>query len=273
MSGPLRVLVVEDSVEDTFFILRELQRGGFHVAFERVETHSGMQTALEAQTWDLVICDDFMPQFTGRAALRLFLQRGLDIPFIVVSGGMVGERAVEMLKAGANYYLKKDRLDLLAAVVKRELTAANERRIRHRTETDSAYLASIVRSCDDAIIGKTLDGTIVSWNAGAERLYGYRAEEVIGRSISILIPVYRPEELSEVMAQISRGERIVRMETVRLRKDGTPVEVAVTISPVRDSRGRIIGGSSIARDISRGKQEESERLALIQELTAALSHT
>jgi sigma-B regulation protein RsbU (phosphoserine phosphatase) len=176
------------------------------------------------------------------------------------------------LKAGAHNYLRKDHLERLVPTVKRELAAADDRRIRRQTEADTAYLASIVRSCNDAIIGKTLDGTIVSWNAGAERLYGYRAEEIIGQSISILIPSYRPEELSEIMQQIGRGERIERMETVRLRKDGTPVEVAVTISPVRDGQGRIIGGSSIARDISRRKQEEGERLALIQELTAALSH-
>jgi PAS domain S-box-containing protein len=272
MSGLLRVLVVEDSVEDTFFIVRELQRGGFHVTFERVETQAGMQEALETPTCDLVICDACMPGFSGMAALRLFQQRNLDIPFIMLSGVLGEESAVEMLKAGASYYLAKDHLDRLGAVVTRELDAANEQRIRRRTEADTAYLASIVRSCNDAIIGKTLDGTIVTWNAGAERLYGYRAEEVIGRSVAILIPPYRPEELSEIMEQISRGERIERMETVRLRKDGTPVEVAVTISPVRDTQGRIIGGSSIARDISRRKQEETERLALIQELTAALAH-
>ena len=272
MSGPLRVLVVEDSVADTFLILRELQRGGFHVSFERVETQSVMQTALETQPWDLVVCDDVMPQFTGMAALKLFLQRGLDIPFILVSGAIADEHAVEMLKAGASNYLKKSQLDRLGAVVTRELAAANEQRIRRRTEADRAYLASIVRSCNDAIIGKTLDGTVVTWNDGAERLYGYRAEEIIGRSIAVLIPSYRPEELSEIMGQIRRGERIERMETVRFRKDGSPVEVAVTISPIRDEQGRIIGGSSVAQDIGRRKQEESERLALIQELTAALSH-
>lgn len=264
--------MVEDSVDDSFFLVRELQRVGFQVAFERVETQGAMQAALEAQTWDLVICDDIMPQFTGMAALKLFRERNLDIPFIIISGVTGEEHAVELLKAGAHNYLRKEHLERLVPVVKRELAAADDRRIRRQTDADTAYLASIVRSCNEAIIGKTLDGTIVSWNAGAERLYGYRAEEMIGRSISLLIPSYRPEELSEIMQQISRGERIERMETLRLRKGGTPVEVAVTISPIRDSRGRIIGASSIARDISRRKQEEGERLALIQELTAALTH-
>ena len=272
MRGRLRVLVVEDSVEDTFFLVRELQRGGFQVSFERVETHSGMEAALATQLWDLVICDDRLPQFSGMAALKLFLQLNLDIPFIVVSGSMDDEHAVEMVKAGAHHYLRKDRLDRLVPAVDRELAAANERRIRHRNEADTAYLASIVRSSDDAIIGKTLDGTVVSWNGGAERLYGYRAEEIIGQPISILFPPYRPEELSDILERVRRGQRVERMETVRLRKDGTAVEVSMIISPIRDSQGRVIGASSVARDITRVKNEENERLELIRELTDALAH-
>src|SRR3974390_576730 len=156
MSGLLRVLVVVDSVEDTFVIVREVQRGGFYVTFERVETKAGRQDALETQSWDLVICDACMPLFSGMAALQLFQQRNLEIPFIMVSGVLGEERAVEMLKAGASYYLRKDHLDRLGPVVTRELNAANEQRIRRRTEADTVYLASIVRSCNDAIIGKTL---------------------------------------------------------------------------------------------------------------------
>src|SRR5512140_2067898 len=132
MSGTLRVLVVEDSVEDTFFIVRELQRGGLQVTFERVETRAAMQAALAAQSWDLIICDDFMPQFTGMAALRLFQERNLDIPIIIVSGVIGEEHAVELLKAGAHNYLRKDHLERLVPTLKRELAAADERRIRRQ---------------------------------------------------------------------------------------------------------------------------------------------
>ncbi|HWX22339.1 MAG TPA: PAS domain S-box protein [Candidatus Binatia bacterium] len=273
MANPLRVLVVEDSVEDTFFIVRELQRGGFQVDFERVETHASLEVALEAQNWDLLISDYSMPQFSGPAALALYLQKGQDAPFIIVSGAIGEDRAVELVKSGAQDYVMKNNLPRLVPAVKRELRAAQERRIRRQTEASMAYLASIVQSSDDAIIGKTLDGTIVSWNAGAERLYGYSAIEVIGHSISLLFPPYRPEELSEILEQIRSGRAVERLETVRLRKDSTPVEVSVTISPIRDHSGRIIGASSIARDITDHKQQENERLALIQELTAALSHS
>jgi PAS domain S-box-containing protein len=271
MPESLRVLVVEDSVNDTFFIVRELQRGGFQVEFERVETAADMQAALEKQQWDLVISDYSMPQFGGVAALAIFQQAGLDIPFIVVSGVIGEEIAVEMLKAGAHYYVTKNWLNRLADAVKQELRAAHERRIKRQTENTTAYLASLVESSDDAIIGQTLEGIIVSWNMGAERLYQYHIDEVLGRSISLLTPENRPQELPELMERISKGEHVEGFETLRVRKDGTPVEVWLTLSPIKDAAGRVIGASSIARDITQRKREEGERLTLIQDLTAALA--
>ena len=271
MDGCLRVLIVEDSVNDTFFIVRELQRGGCHVEFERVDTAAAMQTALDEQTWDLIISDFLMPQFGGAAALAIYKRSGLDIPFIFVSGGMGEDIAVEMLKAGAHNYVTKEHLFRLAPAVAQELRSAQDRRIRRQTEAMAAYLASLVESCDDAIIGKTLEGTIVSWNLGAERLYGYTAAEMVGRSISLLMPSYRPQELAGFVEKLKRGERVEDHETVRRRKDGTAVEVSLTISPIKDGGNRVIGASVVARDITQRKQEEGERLALIQDLTAALA--
>lgn len=273
MSDLLRVLIVEDSVNDTFFMVRELQRGGFNVEFERVETAASMQAALVDQSWDLIISDYAMPQFGGPAALALFRRLGLDIPFIVVSGAMGEELAVEMLKAGASNYVMKDRLNRLVPAVQHELQAVQERRIRNQTDAAAAYLASLVQSCEDAIIGTTAEGIIISWNAAAERLYGYTPLEANGQPISLLFPPYRPEEWSDTMDKLKQGEAVERLETVRLRKDGTPVEVSITMSLVRDGNGCIIGTSTVARDISQRRQEENERLALIQELTAALSHS
>jgi len=122
------------------------------------------------------------------------------------------------------------------------------------------------------IVGETLDGTVVSWNTGAERLYGYSAAEMIGHSISVLIPSYRPEELPEILEAIKRGEGVDGLETVRLRKDGRPVEVSLTISPIKDAGGQVVGASTVTHDITRRKQEENERLGLIKDLAAALSH-
>jgi PAS domain S-box-containing protein len=271
MHGQLRVLIVEDSVNDTFFIVRELQRGGCQVEFERVETPLTMQSALKVGNWDLIISDYLMPHFGGAAALALYKQSGSDVPFIVVSGALGDEIAVEMLKYGAHNFVSKDNLPRLVPVVIQEMRAAQDRRIRRETETTAAYLASLIESCDDAIIGKSLDGTVVSWNNGAERLYGYAASEMIGRPLALLVPSYRPQELPEILEKVKRGERVESLETVRLRKDGTPVEVSLTVSPVKDAVGRIIGASAISRDITRRKQEETEKIELIQDLTSALA--
>ncbi len=270
--GSLRVLMVEDCAEDALLLAAELKRGGFDPVFERVETAAAMQAALEVHEWDLIICDYAMPHFSGPEALALYQQKNLDTPFISVSGAVGEETVAEMIKAGAHDFVMKGNLGRLVPAAKRELRAAQERRDRRQTEAASAYLASIVQFCDDAIIGKTLDGTVVSWNAGAERLYGYSAAEMIGRSISVLIPPYRPGELPDLFDAIKRGEAVDGLETVRLRKDGTAVEVSLTISPLKDAGGRIIGASTVARDITLRKQEESERLGLIKDLTAALAH-
>ena len=273
MSGPLRVLMVEDSVDDTLLIAAALEHGGLDPVFERVETAAALRAALDRHDWDVVICDYSMPQLAGPEALAIYRQKGLDIPFIAVSGTVGEETVAEMIKAGAHDYVLKSNLGRLAPAVKQELRAAQERRDRQQAEAIAVYLASIVESCDDAIVGTTLEGMVVSWNHGAERLYGYSAEEMLGRSVSILISPNRPEELPEILQTIKRGEGVDGLETVRLRKDGSPVEVSLTISPIKDISGRVVGASAVARDITRRKQEENERLGLIQDLTAALAHT
>lgn len=115
---------------------------------------------------------------------------------------------------------------------------------------ERSFLAAVVDSSDDAIITKNLDGVIQSWNGGAQRLFGYRAEEIVGRSITLLIPVEHLDEEQRIMARLRRGERIRHFETVRVTKDGRPIDVSLTVSPVRDRYGNVIGASKAARDIS-----------------------
>src|SRR5262249_20976603 len=108
---------------------------------------------------------------------------------------------------------------------------------RRRAQQDAAYLAAIVESSEDAIIGKSPNGTIFSWSAGAERLYGFKAEEVIGRHMRELLPPERQHEESDILERLRRGGPVLRFETTRVRKDGTPIDVALTISPIRDKAG------------------------------------
>jgi len=123
-------------------------------------------------------------------------------------------------------------------------------------ERTTALLAAIVDSSDDAIVSKNLDGVITSWNKGAERVFGYTAEEAVGRSIILIIPPDRRDEETEILTRLRRGERMDYFETVRKRKDGKLINVSVTISPVKDSKGRVIGASKVARDITERKQAE-----------------
>src|SRR5207249_1648597 len=111
----------------------------------------------------------------------------------------------------------------------------------------------IVGNSDDAIISKDLNNIITSWNKGAERLFGYTAQEAIGQPITMLIPPNRQQEEPEILAHLLRGERVDHFESVRVRKDGSPVEVSLTISSLKDSAGRVIGASKIARDITERK--------------------
>jgi PAS domain S-box-containing protein len=131
-------------------------------------------------------------------------------------------------------------------------------------------LSAIVESSDDAIISKNLDGIIVSWNKGAERLYGYTAEEIVGRPLSLLVPPDHPDELPAIMERLRRGEHIEHYETVRLRKAGSRVDVSLTISPVKGPDGTIIGASKIARDITARKQAE-QTTRFLAEASATLA--
>src|ERR1700724_4433756 len=118
--------------------------------------------------------------------------------------------------------------------------------------------AAIVDSSDDAIVSKTLEGVITSWNGGAERLFGYTAKEAIGQPITMIIPLDRRDEETRILARLRQGHPIEHFDTVRVRKDGTKVEISLSISPVRDAAGKIIGASKIARDITERKRIERE---------------
>ncbi len=137
---------------------------------------------------------------------------------------------------------------------------------RRRAEEERLFLASIVESSDATIIGKTLDGTIVSWNRGAERNTGYRAEEVIGKNISLLMPEDRKDEMEMILDRIRRGERVENFETQRVRKDGSIMDVSLTISPITNSAGEVLGASSIGRDITERKKAEARLRSYARDL-------
>jgi PAS domain S-box-containing protein len=123
----------------------------------------------------------------------------------------------------------------------------------------SKQMSAIVSSSDDAIIGKNLEGIIRSWNPGAERLFGYTAEEAIGKHITLIIPADRREEETAILARLRKGERVDHFETIRMRKNGSLVNISLTVSPIKDDRGRVIGASKVARDITERKEADEAR--------------
>jgi PAS domain S-box-containing protein len=136
-----------------------------------------------------------------------------------------------------------------------------------REESMREHLAAVVESCDDAIISKSLHGTITAWNPSAERLFGYSAAEAIGQSMLMLLPPDRAEEEADILACVGRGARVEHFETVRIRKDGSTLDVSVTISPIRDRGGTIVGASKVARDITERKQAVVQLAAQTEELS------
>jgi response regulator RpfG family c-di-GMP phosphodiesterase len=164
MGKRLRVLFVEDSMDDTEMIVRELERGGFDAVYERVETAAAMRHALERQVWDLVISDHSVPQFNSGGALRLLKESGQDIPFIIVSGTIGEEAAVQAMKADANDYIVKGRLARLDPAVTRELTDAQHRRARREAEH-----ALRERECQSALeLSAAYDATLEGWARALE---------------------------------------------------------------------------------------------------------
>ena len=155
---------------------------------------------------------------------------------------------------------------------------------RRQAEEAKNKLAAIVETSDDAILSKTLEGIIVSWNAGAERIYGYSASEMVGKHVSVLVPAELRDEVTRILEQLRRGVSVDHLETVRVTRDGRRIDVSLTISPIKDRHGTIIGASTIARDITQHKQAEMEarrqrselahlsRVTMLGELSSSLAH-
>ena len=250
-----------------------------------VEAVADGEAALEAARQripDLILADVMMPRMDGFELLREIRAdaRLRGIPLVLLSARAGEEARIEGLQAGADDYLIKPFSSReLLAVVESHLKLSQFR--RETTEAlrtayrNAQLLAAIVESSDDAIISKDLNGVITSWNRSAERLFGYTAEEAVGRSITILIPPERLDEEPKILAALRRGERVDHFETVRVRKDGTRLNISLTVSPVKDAHGRVTGASKVARDITEQVRQETalkQANADLQQFAYSASH-
>jgi len=144
---------------------------------------------------------------------------------------------------------------------------------KHSPPNPSEHLAAIVESSEDAIVSKDLNGIIQSWNNAAERMFGYSAEEIIGRPVLTLIPEERHHEEDAILGRIRRGDRVEHFETVRQHKDGSLLDVSITVSPIRDASGKVVGASKIARDIREKKRGDAARELLLNEIKHRVKNT
>src|SRR6266850_5567410 len=241
-SAEYSILVVNDDPDQLELMRILLHKSGYHI-LTATDGYEGYDVAF-AERPNLVISDVSMPRMNGIEMCGLireneYLKR---TPVLLISAVRKdSESAVQGLKAGADDYLEApyDPIRLVAKVSQlierrrgEESLRESEERYRVMAET-RLLLASIVESSDDAIISENLDGQITSWNAGAEIMFGYTAEEAIGQSISLVIPADRVPEPTEIHERIQRGEHLKQLETVRLRNDGTRIDVSVSISPIK----------------------------------------
>jgi len=265
MGVPLRLLLVEDSENDALLLVRELTRAGFEPVVERVETAVAMQAALDRQGWDIVLGDYSMPQFGGAAALALLRERGLDVPFIIVSGTIGEERAVAAMKAGASDYVPKDKLKRLVPVIERELREAAGRRERRRAEAAlreaEAGYSTLVEQAPVGIYRSTPAGRFLSANRALARILGYDSPaELLG--LDMTRDVYAdPAERQRLLDRDSYTEREYdEVEATWKRKDGRRLTVQLSVRAVRDGSGDVEYYETFVRDVTEQRRLEGQLL-------------
>ncbi len=253
----LATLIVDDSEDDAALIVRELRRGGYDVAYERVDNAGAMHTALAAKTWDVVIADYAMPRFSGPAALRLVKDSGLDLPFILVSGIIGEESGIEAMRSGAHDFLTKHNLSRLVPAVERELKEAAARREQRNAEETVREQAALIELAHDAIIVLDLEQRIVLWNRGAEQTYGWTKDEALGKHAPTLLQTRFPTPFDAIGSTLLRDGQW-EGELTHIRRDGQKIEVTTRWAVQRDRNGKPVGTLEINRDITLRKRAEEE---------------
>ena len=264
MGEPLRVLLVEDSEDDTLLLVRSLRRGGYDPIWERVDTAAAMEAALDGRGWDLVISDHGMPAFDSSAALALLRRKGfVDLPFIIVSGQIGEDAAVAAMRAGAHDYLMKDNLARLNSAIERELREAEVRR-EHRLAEEK--YRSIFENAVEGIFQTTVDGRFLTANPAMARMLGYESpEELLGAISNIRDQLYvEPARREEFYQLALRDGFVSAFEVQMLRKDGNPVWISANARAIYDADGSISGYEGTVEDITERKRAE-EALREIRE--------
>jgi len=264
MKTPLRVLVVEDSEFDAQMMLSFLRKAGYELSCERVETGDAMKAALASQPWDVILADYNLPEFNALEALKIAQASSLDLPFVIVSGGIGEDIAVEAMKAGAHDYLMKGNLNRLAPAVERELREAairaSQRADRRALQESERRYRLLWETCPDAVILMDTHSKIIFANPAVREVFGYPPEEIIGQDLTVLQPTaLRGAHLEGMNRYLKTGIKKLNWratETVGRRKDGAEIPIEVSYSDMElDGERRFVG---FVRDITERKRAERE---------------
>lgn len=275
------VLLIDDEMTGLQLRKLVLESNGFKVLTAR-ESEEAI-SLFRIHDIDIVVTDHLLGRSTA-AGLAASMKRFKPyVPIISLSGTTnidealkYADRFIGKAEGSETLISTLDEI-LLQKMSEREPTSAVQPSASIEPAESLALLAAIVEDSSDAILSKTLDGIITSWNHGAEVMYGYTREEMIGRPVSTLLPADRPDEIAHLLTRLRRGERISHYETIRVTKQGREVEVSLTISPIGNEQGQLIGASTIARDITEQKKAEevvrrTEKLALAGRMLATVAH-
>jgi PAS domain S-box-containing protein len=276
------ILCVDDEASGLYFRTLILESQGYKV-IAGTSAPEGLNL-FKANQVDLVITDHLMGRATGTVMAAEMKRLKPGVPIILLSGTTDIPEGME----NADVFLPKtEGPEKLLEKVQELLTRDRESSTQDGRKPEAifspemgasqALLAAIVEGSEDAVFSKTLNGIVTSWNKAAERMYGYRGDEIIGKPVSVLLPSDRPNEVHDILQRLNRGERIEHFETLRLAKNGRQLSVSLTVSPIRDSHGNIVGASTIARDITQIKMAEqalrnSEKLAVAGRMAATVAH-
>lgn len=273
MKTALRALIIEDMEDDCLLLIRELRRGGYDVTFKRVDTLAAVEQVLDHQQWDVVISDYKLPEFTALAVLKLMQARKLDLPFILISGTINEDDAVEALRAGAHDFFTKDKLSRLLPAIERELRDARERQQRRTAEKalqeSEQKFRSIVEQSADGIILTDGDGKILEWNVAQERITGLMRAETIGQNLwDVLFRLSvdgsrTPEQYQALRTATQRSYRSAQLvelaqaaESIIQRPDGERRIIQTSTFPIQSGNTTMVG--SVVRDVTEHRQAEHE---------------
>jgi len=274
MAHQLRVLLIEDNEDDVALMRHELQRGGYEPVIRRVETPAAMHHALQQETWDVVLADWTLPQFSALFALEMLKSQGLDLPFIIVSGTIGEEATTSAMKAGAHDFVSKQDLERLVLIIERELREGADRRARRRAEAALAAseerLQLVARATNDAVRDWDLSTNGMWWSKGFSVLFGYQAQDVeagVESWYSRLHPADKDRVIASCYAAINGGETAWSEGYRFLRADGTYAEVLDRGYIVRNVRGqalRLIGAMTNLTALQKAQAALQESEARVQ---------